>query len=80
MKAPLNIPTELHLMFLASQCEAFILIKREVKVKRWFGYLHASASNRVLRNYSHVSHRRVVKVLLVALEKRLASHQKPPNP
>lgn len=71
MAKVLNLPTELHCMFLASQCSSYIRIRSVFG--RHLGSLHSSGNNRMIRSYSHISRRRVIKVLLDSIEKRLNS-------
>lgn len=75
MAKVLNLPTELHCMFLASQCNAYIHVKHNTAFRRWIVRLHSCGNNRSLFMYSHFSHRIAVKKLLVSIEKRLSSHK-----
>ena len=69
----LNLPTTLNCMFLASQCDAYIVAKHNTAFRRWIVRLHSSGNNRSLFMYSHFSQRIAVKKLLIVIEKRLNS-------
>jgi hypothetical protein len=75
MAKVLNLPTQIHCMFLASQCEAYIVTKHNAAFRRWIVRLHSSGNNRSLFMYSHFSHRIALKKLLTMIEKRLHNHQ-----